>query len=199
IWTTVRPATRAAKAAPPRSSTVSIAPPSTSIRKIVAERANTSAVSRATSAPAAARISALARVRFQTRSRVPAFTSVSAMASPIVPRPMKPAGYSASIIEPPHCSAAPPLRAEHSRGRPPCSLLWFAELQEEPIGVSANRLVEHTGRPGIRRIGENRALGVELESRGLDLLAHSRGIDAMQGLGYICRSALRGGMIQNDI
>jgi predicted dinucleotide-binding enzyme len=62
-------------------------------------------LTRATSAPAAARISALARVRFQTRSRVPALTSVNAMASPIVPRPMKPIGYAASIIEPPHCSA----------------------------------------------------------------------------------------------
>jgi predicted MFS family arabinose efflux permease len=42
---------------------------------------------------------------FQTRSRVPALTSASAMACPIVPRPMKPIGYAASIIEPPHCSA----------------------------------------------------------------------------------------------
>src|SRR6185436_6605513 len=111
MWTTVRPLTRVAKAVPPRSSIVSIAPPSTSIRKTVAQCANTSAASRATSAPAAARISALARVRFQTRSRVPALTSVSAMASPIVPRPMKPIGYVAPIIEPPHKSRARPARA----------------------------------------------------------------------------------------
>src|SRR5215469_6771907 len=112
MWTIVRPVTRAAKATPPRSSTVSIAQTSTSIRNTVAQCANTSADSRATSAPAAARISALARVRFHTRSRVPALTSVSAMASPMVPRPMKPTGDDASIIEPPRCSASVhPLRA----------------------------------------------------------------------------------------
>src|SRR5215469_1406689 len=112
MWTIVRPVTRAAKATPPRSSTVSIAQTSTSIRNTVAQCANTSADSRATSAPAAARISALARVRFHTRSRVPALTSVSAMASPMVPRPMKPTGHAASIIEPPRCSACVhPLQA----------------------------------------------------------------------------------------
>src|SRR5215468_281563 len=112
MWTIVRPVTRSAKAAPPRSSTMSTALPSTSIRKTVAQCANTSADSRPTSAPATARIPALARVRFHTRSRVPALTSVSAIASPMVPRPMKPTGYAASIIEPPHCSACVhPLRA----------------------------------------------------------------------------------------
>jgi len=52
------------------------------------------------------------RLGFHTRSRVPALTSVSAIASPLIPRPMKPTGYAASIIEPPHCSACVhPLRA----------------------------------------------------------------------------------------
>src|ERR1700733_8985605 len=75
----------------------------------------------------------------------------------------------------------------------------FAELQDELIGVSANRLVEHFGRAGVRRIGENRTLGVELESRGFDLSAHGRGLDAMQGLGYIRGSTQSGGMIENYI
>jgi hypothetical protein len=70
----------------------------------------------------------------------------------------------------------------------------FAELQDDLVGVPANRLVEHFCRAGVRRIGENRTLGVELEARGFDLSAHGRGLDAMQGLGYICgstQSALR--------
>src|ERR1700691_4580182 len=79
------------------------------------------------------------------------------------------------------------------------SLLRFAELQDELVGVSANRLVEHLGRAGVRRIGENRALGVELETRGFDLSAHGRGLDAMQGLGYIGGSTPSGGMIENCI
>src|ERR1700733_3413546 len=75
----------------------------------------------------------------------------------------------------------------------------FAELQDELVGVSANRLVEHLGRAGVRRIGENRALGVELEARGFDLSAHGRRLDAMQGLGYIGGSARSGGMIENYV
>jgi hypothetical protein len=61
----------------------------------------------------------------------------------------------------------------------PSSLLGFAELQDELVGVPANRLVEHIGRAGVRRIGENRTLGIELEARGFDLSAHGRGLDAM--------------------
>src|ERR1700721_1206183 len=57
-------------------------------------------------------------------------------------------------------------------GRQPSSLLGFAELQDELVGVSANRLVEHFGRARVRRIGENQTLGVELESRGFDFSAH---------------------------
>src|SRR3979490_2619546 len=79
------------------------------------------------------------------------------------------------------------------------SLLRRAELQDELVRVSANRLVEHFGRVGVRRIGENRTLGVELEARGFDLSAHGRGLDAMQGLGYICGRAQSGGMIENYI
>ena len=52
---------------------------------------------------------------------------------------------------------------------------------------------------GVRRIGENRTLGVELEPRGFDLSAHGRGLDAMQRLGYICGGTLSGGMIENYI
>src|SRR5580658_1053103 len=88
---------------------------------------------------------------------------------------------------------------ERVPGRQPSSLLGFAELQDELVGVSANRLVEHFGRAGVRRIGEHRTLGVELEARGFDLSAHGRGFDAMQGLGYICGSAQSGGMIENYI
>ena len=83
--------------------------------------------------------------------------------------------------------------------RQPCSLLRFAELQHELVGVSANCRVEHFGRAGVRWIGENRTLGVELESRGFDLSAHGRGLDAMQGLGYICWSTRSGGVIDNYI
>src|SRR5579862_8631183 len=79
------------------------------------------------------------------------------------------------------------------------SLLRFAELQDELVGVSANRRVEHFGRARVCRISENRTLGIELESRGFDLSAHGRGLDAMQGLGYICGSTRSGGMIENDI
>src|ERR1700723_2810818 len=75
----------------------------------------------------------------------------------------------------------------------------FAELQDELVGVSANRLGEHVGLAGVPRIGENRTLGVELEARGFDLSAHGRGLDAMQGLGYICGSTRCGGMIENYV
>src|SRR5580658_1716127 len=88
---------------------------------------------------------------------------------------------------------------ERVPGRRPSSLLRFAELQDELVGVPANRLVEHFGRAGVRRIGENRTLGVELEARGFDLSAHGRGLDAMQGLGYICGSTQSGGMIENYV
>src|SRR5580692_11577649 len=88
---------------------------------------------------------------------------------------------------------------ERVPGRLPSSLLRFAERQDELIGVSANRLVEHFGRAGVCRIGENRTLGVELEPRGFDLSAHGRGLDAMQGLGYICRSTQSCGVIENYI
>src|SRR6185312_71839 len=88
---------------------------------------------------------------------------------------------------------------ERAPGRQPCSLLGFAELQDELVGVSANRLIEHFGRAGVRRIGEVRTLGVELEARGFDLPAHGRGFDAMQGLGYICGSTQSGGMIEDYI
>src|ERR1700734_4044786 len=75
----------------------------------------------------------------------------------------------------------------------------FAELQDELVRVSANRLVEHFGRAGVRRIGENRTLGIELEPRGFDLSAHGRGLDAMQSLSYIWRSTHSGRMIENYI
>src|ERR1700683_800659 len=88
---------------------------------------------------------------------------------------------------------------ERVPGRQPSSLLGFAELQDELVGVSPNLLVEHFGRAGVRRIGENRALGVELEPRGFDFSAHGRRLDAMQGLGYIGGSARSGGMIENYI
>src|ERR1700677_410536 len=96
------------------------------------------------------------------------------------------------------CKSATPPRPGSS-GRQPSSLLRFAELQDELVGVPANSLVEHFGRAGVRRIGENRTLGVELEARGFGLSAHGRGLDAMQGLGYICGSAQSGGMIENYI
>ena len=44
---------------------------------------------------------------------------------------------------------------ERVPGRQLCSLLRFAELQDELVGVSANRLIEHFGRARVRRIGEN--------------------------------------------
>jgi mandelamide amidase len=66
-------------------------------------------------------------------------------------------------------------------------------------GVPANRLVRHSGRAGVGRIGENRALGVEFEARGFDLSTHGRGLNAMQGLGYIRGSTHSGGMIENYI
>src|ERR1700691_4574559 len=86
---------------------------------------------------------------------------------------------------------------ERVPGSQPSSLLRLAELQDELGGVSANRLVEHFSRAGVRRIGENRTLRVELEARGFDLSAHGRGLDTMQGLGYICGSSRSGGMIEN--
>ena len=51
-------------------------------------------------------------------------------------------------------------------------LLRLSEFEDELIRLAANRLVEHFGRSGVRRIGENRTLGVELEARGFDLSAH---------------------------
>src|SRR5271165_6457282 len=87
-----------------------------------------------------------------------------------------------------------PVLLSASPGRRQSSSHRLAELQDELVGVSANRLVEHLGRAWVRRIGENRTLGVELEPRGFDLSAHGRGLDAMQGLGYICGSTQSGGM-----
>src|ERR1700683_4601428 len=88
---------------------------------------------------------------------------------------------------------------ERVPGSQPSSLLRLAELQDELIGVSANRLVEHFGRAWVRRIGENRTLGVELEPNRFDLSAHGRGLDTMQSLGYIGGSARSGGMIENYV
>ena len=79
------------------------------------------------------------------------------------------------------------------------SLRRFAEFQDELVGVSANRRVEHSGRAGVRRIGENRALGVEFESRSFNLPAHGGRLDAMQGLGYIRGSTWSSGMIKNHV
>jgi hypothetical protein len=78
-------------------------------------------------------------------------------------------------------------------------LVGFSEFEDELIRLVADCLVEHFGRPGVRRIGENRTLRVELEPGGFDLSAHGRGLDAMQSLGYIGGSASGGGMIENDI
>src|SRR5271165_1588944 len=92
-----------------------------------------------------------------------------------------------------------PVLLSASPGRRQSSSHRLAELQDELVGVSANRLVEHLGRAWVRRIGENRTLGVELEPRGFDLAAHGRGLDTMQGLGYVGRSAWSGGMIENYV
>src|SRR4029077_4995612 len=78
-------------------------------------------------------------------------------------------------------------------------LLWLFEFEDELVRLAPNRRVEHLGRAEVRRIGENRALGVELEARGFELSAHGRGLDAMQGLGYICGSTPSGGMIENYV
>src|SRR5579862_9200170 len=87
-------------------------------------------------------------------------------------------------------------RASTARSRP---LLRFAELQDELVGMPANRRIEHFGRTGVSRVSQNRTLGVELESRSFNLTAHGRGLDAMQGLGYVCRSTQSGRMIENHI
>src|SRR6476646_7607207 len=78
-------------------------------------------------------------------------------------------------------------------------LLWLFEFEDELVRLAPNRRVEHFGRAGVRGIGENRTLGLELEARGFDLSAHGRGLDAMQGLGYIGGSARSGGMIENYV
>src|SRR5215469_8832792 len=93
-------------------------------------------------------------------------------------------------------ASIPTARASTSRSGP---LLRFAELQDELVGVPANRCIEHSGRTGVRRVGQDRTLGVEPESRSFNLSAHGRGLDAMQGLGYVCRSTRSGGMIENHI
>jgi hypothetical protein len=61
------------------------------------------------------------------------------------------------------------------------------------------RIVWSNTWPGVRRIGENRTLGVELEPNRFDLSAHRRGLDTMQSLGYIGGSARNGGMIENYV
>src|SRR5438132_11468701 len=86
-----------------------------------------------------------------------------------------------------------------SSTRPPSSLLRLAELQDELVRVSANRLVEHFGRAGVRRIGENRTLGVKLEPNRFDLSAHRRRLDTMQSLSYIGGSARSGGTIESQV
>src|SRR5437868_7987096 len=92
MLTRVRRCTRVANARSPRASTASVAAPSTSMRITTSQRANTSAGSFATTAPAFARTADLDGVRFQTTSELPAFARFSAMDSPIVPRPMNPMG-----------------------------------------------------------------------------------------------------------
>src|ERR1700722_571781 len=78
-------------------------------------------------------------------------------------------------------------------------LLWLFEFEDELVRLAPNRRVEHLGRAGVRRIDENRTLGVELEPRGLDLSAHGRRLNAMQSLGYICGSTQSGGMVENYV
>ncbi len=91
MWTTVCPATRAAKSAVPRPSTASMAVSSASMRNTVSSaRSKTSAGSAATSAPAADSGSQRPGVRFQTTSGVPARARLSAMGCPMTPRPTKP-------------------------------------------------------------------------------------------------------------
>jgi len=67
------------------------------------------------------------------------------------------------------CIDSSTARPSTSRSRP---LLRFAELQDELVGVSANRCIEHFGGTGVRRVGQNRTLGVELESRSFNFSAH---------------------------
>ncbi len=83
MWTTTRPATRAAKPAVPRPRVASIAWSSASMRITTSALAKTSAVSVAVSAPAARSGSVRAAVRFQTISGVPERTSRSAMGCPM--------------------------------------------------------------------------------------------------------------------
>ncbi|CAM5451285.1 hypothetical protein SGLAM104S_10600 [Streptomyces glaucescens] len=90
MCTTVRPATRAANSGAPRARTASTAASSASISSTTRVRANTSAASVATSAPAARSGWARSGVRFQTTSGVPADASRRAMGPPITPRPMNP-------------------------------------------------------------------------------------------------------------
>jgi len=81
----------------PRARTASIAAPSASIRMTTSHCLKTSADAPATRAPAAASGAHFAGERFQTRSGAPAFTRLSAMGSPIAPRPMKPSGAAGFI------------------------------------------------------------------------------------------------------
>ena len=100
--------------------------------------------------------------------------AVVALFAQLLLRPLPPPVVSTS-----NAPLAPAALLKRVPGEAATSLLRFAELQDELVGVTANRLVEHFGRAGVRRIGENRTLGVELESRGFDLSAHGRGLDAM--------------------
>ncbi len=91
MWTTVCPATLAAKSAVPRPRTASTAAPSASIRITVRARRKTSAGSAATAAPTARSGSQAAAVRFQTTSSAPERARFRAIGCPITPRPMNPA------------------------------------------------------------------------------------------------------------
>ena len=99
MCTSVRPATVRANAAVSRPSVASIAAPFASMASTTGACSNTSAADAATCAPAARNGAALAAVRVQITSGVPAFSRLAAIGSPISPSPRNPT-FTPGSIEP---------------------------------------------------------------------------------------------------
>uniref|UniRef100_A0A0N5A4J2 LigA n=1 Tax=Parastrongyloides trichosuri TaxID=131310 RepID=A0A0N5A4J2_PARTI len=70
---------------------------------------------------------------------------------------------------------------------------------DELVGLAPDRLVEDVQAVVVGRVGDGRALAVEDEAGGLDLLAKLGALDAVQGLDHGVGGAGRGLVVDDDI
>src|SRR5690606_8305969 len=85
------------------------------------------------------------------------------------------------------------------RERRPYRSVGFAELVDELVGVPAHRRIEHLQRAVVVRVAQHLAGADELETGGLDLLAHQQRIDAVQGIGVAQPGTVLGAVVDDDV